>query len=55
LITFSTQYAPNLKISPEGIQINGTAVLNIMNPLNKEIIAAIIYCHFTSSMTAKMS
>ena len=26
-----------------------------MNPLNKEITAAVIYCNFTSSMTPSMS
>lgn len=53
-IKFSTQYAPQLSITQDGIFINGSAVLNVMNPLNKDLTAAIIYCNFTSSLKAQM-
>ena len=54
LIKFITQFAPHLSISTDGIEINGTAILNIMNPLNKDIKAADIYFNFSTSLKAQI-
>jgi len=40
---------PNITISKDGIAVSGNATLKIMNPLNSEIVSAIIYTDFDFS------
>jgi len=46
--------APTLRISESGTQVSGNATIKIMNPLNEELVAATIFCEFTSSLSAQI-
>ena len=51
-VIFGSDYEmspPNITISKDGIAVSGNATLKIMNPLNSEIVSAIIYTDFDFS------
>ena len=56
-VIFGSDYKmnpPNITISKDGIAVSGNATLKIMNPLNSEIVSAIIYTDFDFSGSIQM-
>lgn len=51
-VIFGSDYEmnpPNITITKDGIEVSGNATLKIMNPLNSELVSAIIYTNFDFS------